>query len=216
MEKPKEESKAAGLSEETSTGSPTNPQASEAASTILFNLTSALRSQHLNQIKNVLASLSISIDGSKCSLSTAPAVSLPGEIVDSEWDRIFASIKSKIESCLGSGDDRVKIKGIDLYDFEQDIEKALGDNIVKACSRDADCGRLPNGGYFRSGLGYIYSKKIQGEESFTLQERIKDLMVHLADEDITDMEEFTWAMESAPNPIPVPRCVSNVCKGVNP
>lgn len=214
-----EKKSAAGLSAENSNSS-SNLSLGDTAvgddSAKFNNLNRALRSQHLNNIRSIFASLYIMIDEEKCLIGQTLNINSAGEIQDSAFDKAFDDIAAAIEQCMGSGTTRTKIKAADLEKFETYLKEALGHKILPACTEDNQCARIPNGGYFSAGLGGIFSKTIQGMESQIIDEKLRTLMIDLADEDSADYTDFMWATASLPDPVPVPRCVSNVCKGVNP
>lgn len=215
----KEKKAAKGLSAESSINTPgdtqdTNNQSSN--NEPYTNLTSALRIQHLNNIVRVFNTLHIMIDDEKCLVGQPLSITQPGEITDSALNKAFEDITEAIYQCMGTGAERVKIKAVDLADFEAKIKYALGHSILPACEQNNHCDRLPNGGFFQDGLGGIYSKKIQGLESQIIDSKLRSLMIDLADEDNTIIGDYRWITKALPNPVPVPRCVYNVCKGVTP
>lgn len=180
------------------------------------NLSTALRIQHLETIVRVFRNLSIKVGDESCDLGQSLTISIPGEITDSAFDSAFENISDALEDCMGTGDSKIRIKAADLQQLEQQIQESLGTNILPACNADSQCARLSDGGFFKPSLGALYSKKIQATESQIINEKLRALIINFSDEENTDYTGFEMPVQDAsPDSVPVPTCVSNVCRGVN-
>ncbi len=180
------------------------------------NLSTALRIQYLEQVVKIFRNLKVKVGDDVCNLGQSLSISIPGEITDNAFDTAFNNISTALEDCMSKGDDKIKIKAAELQSLEQQIQAATGANILPACNADSQCAQLPESGFFKPLAGAVYSKKIHATESEIIQEKLRALIISFSDNDNTDYTGFEMPVsDDIDQPVFVPSCVSNVCRGAN-